>query len=141
MTQVLVTGCKTGECPKCPISHLEVGDDTDTSRSFRDLGKVLDALAAAEDGPRAFTRACCEAGIKPLHHPFWEALPYTNIYYAITPDILHQLYQGVIKHLVGWLQKVCGADEINACCRRMPWNHPPCALNLPRPLLGMPHGQ
>ncbi|PIL28221.1 hypothetical protein GSI_09633 [Ganoderma sinense ZZ0214-1] len=103
--QVLVTGCKTGECPKCPIPRDELGDDADMSRPFRDLGKVLDALAAADDGPRAFTRACREAGIKPLHHPFWESLPYTNIYYAITPDILHQLYQGVVKHLVGWLQK------------------------------------
>ncbi|PIL31105.1 hypothetical protein GSI_05801 [Ganoderma sinense ZZ0214-1] len=121
--QVLVTGCKTGKCPKCPIPRDELGDDTDTSRPFRDFGKVLDALAAADEGPRAFTRACREAGIKPLYHPFWESLPYMNIYYAITPDILHQLYQGVVKHLIGWLQKACGADEIDARCRRMPRNN------------------
>ncbi|KAI1782434.1 hypothetical protein LXA43DRAFT_905807 [Ganoderma leucocontextum] len=121
--QVLVTGCKTGECPKCPIPRNDIGDDTDTSRPFRDLGKVLDALAAVDDSPRAFTRACREAGIKPLHHPFWESLPYTNIYYAITPDILHQLYQGVVKHLIGWLQKACGTEEIDARCRRMPRNN------------------
>ena len=121
--QVLVTGCKTGECPKCPIPRDEVGNDADTLRAFRDLGKVLDALAAADNGPRAFTRACREAGIKPLHHPFWEDLPYTNIYYAITPNILHQLYQGVIKHLIGWLQSACGAEEIDARCRRMPRNN------------------
>ena len=121
--QVLVTGCKTGECPKCPIPRNEVGDNADTSRPFRDLGKVLDALAAADKGPRTFTRACRDAGIKPLHHPFWEELPYTNIYYAITPDILHQLYQGVVKHLIGWLQDACGTEEIDARCRRMPRNN------------------
>ena len=121
--QVLVTGCKTGECPKCPIPRDEVGDDVDTSRPFRDLGKVLDALAAADQSPREFTRACREAGIKPLHHPFWESLPYTNIYYAVTPDILHQLYQGVVKHLVGWLQKAFGTEEIDARCRRLPRNN------------------
>ncbi|KAI1781898.1 hypothetical protein LXA43DRAFT_907374 [Ganoderma leucocontextum] len=121
--QVLVTGCKMGECPKCPIARDELGDDTDMSRPFRDLGKVLDALAAADDDPRAFTKACREAGIKPLHHPFWESLPYTNIYYAITPDILHQLYQGVVKHLIGWLQKACGTEEIDVRCRRMPRNN------------------
>ncbi|KAI1789302.1 hypothetical protein LXA43DRAFT_974334 [Ganoderma leucocontextum] len=121
--QVLVTGCKTGECPKCPIPHDEVGDNTDMSRPFRDLGKVLDALAAADDRPHTFMRAGHEAGIKPLHHPFWESLSYTNIYHAITPDILHQLYQGVMKHLIGWLQKACGTEEIDARCRRMPRNN------------------
>jgi hypothetical protein len=42
---------------------------------------------------------------------------------AITPDVLHQLYQGVIKHLVDWLRQACGDNEIDARCRRMPLNH------------------
>ncbi|KAJ6565412.1 hypothetical protein B0H10DRAFT_1842561, partial [Mycena sp. CBHHK59/15] len=32
-----------------------------------------------------------------IYHPFWEGLPYTNIFQAISPDILHQLYQGIVK--------------------------------------------
>lgn len=31
---------------------------------------------------------------------FWANLPLYDIYEAITPDILHPLYQGVIKHAV-----------------------------------------
>lgn len=121
--QLLVTGGKHGECPKCPIPRTEVGDSCDTSRPLRHLGKVLDALDALDQGPRAFTAACRNAGIKPLYHPFWENLPYTNIFLAITPDILHQLYQGVIKHLVAWLTEAFGAAEIDARCRRLPPNH------------------
>ncbi|KAG1845849.1 hypothetical protein F4604DRAFT_1884251 [Suillus subluteus] len=30
------------------------------------------------------------------------------------PDILHQLYQGLVKHLVGWLSEECGAAKIDA---------------------------
>ncbi|KAI0746222.1 hypothetical protein C8Q80DRAFT_1105448 [Daedaleopsis nitida] len=121
--QLLVTGSKNGECPKCPIPRNEVGESLDMSREFRNLGDVLDALDAIDRGPRAFAQACRAAGIKPLYHPFWEDLPYTDIFLAITPDILHQLYQGVIKHLVAWLQDAYGADEIDARCRRLPPNH------------------
>ncbi|PIL36324.1 hypothetical protein GSI_00012 [Ganoderma sinense ZZ0214-1] len=121
--QLLVTGCKTGECPKCPIPRSEVGNDTDSDRALRDLEKVLDAIAAVGDGPRAFTKACAEAGIKPIVSPFWSELPYANIYLAITPDILHQLYQGVMKHLIAWLQEAYGEDEIDARFRRLPMNH------------------
>ncbi|KAI8971258.1 hypothetical protein BD414DRAFT_518074 [Trametes punicea] len=106
---VLVTGCKTGNCPKCP-----------TDKASMD---ILDALATIEEGPRAYTAACREAGIKPLYHPFWESLPYTNIFYAITPDVLHQLYQGVMKHLVAWLKKAFGDEELDARVRRLPQNN------------------
>ncbi|KAJ7467312.1 hypothetical protein B0H11DRAFT_2159568 [Mycena galericulata] len=98
--QVLVTGVKTGECPTCDVPRDELGEDS----SFP-------------------LPACAEAGIKPIYHPFWEGLPYTNIFQAISPDILHQLYQGVIKHLIAWLTECVGEAEIDARCRRLPPNH------------------
>lgn len=121
--QVLVTGCKTGDCPKCPVTRIDMGDTTDSARPFRPLEDVLDALAALDEGPRAYAAACHSVGIKPLYHPFWEDLPYTNIFYAITPDVLHQLYQGVMRHLIGWLKDAFGAEELDARCRRLPRNH------------------
>jgi hypothetical protein len=66
---------------------------------------------------------CKSAGIKPVVHPFWESLPYTHIYQALTPDVLHQLHQGVVKHLVGWLVAEFGSSELDARCRTMPPNH------------------
>ncbi|KAF9032597.1 hypothetical protein BJ165DRAFT_1357787 [Panaeolus papilionaceus] len=38
--------------------------------------------------------------------PFWKDLPLCEIHRAITPDILHQLYQGVFKHLISWCLKI-----------------------------------
>ncbi|KAG2349243.1 hypothetical protein BDR05DRAFT_1028905 [Suillus weaverae] len=104
--QLLVTGIKFGECPKCDIDVDE-----------------MDALAALDEGNLLFVCACSAAGIKPIVHPFWEDLPFTNIFRAITPDVLHQLYQGLIKHLLGWLSAACRAAEIDARCCCLPPNH------------------
>ncbi|KAG2118250.1 hypothetical protein BD769DRAFT_1672359 [Suillus cothurnatus] len=87
------------------------------------LTKVLDALAALNEGNLSFVCACMAAGIKPIVHPFWKDLPFTYIFCAITPDMLHQLYQGLIKHLLGWLSAACGGAEIDAWCCRLPPNH------------------
>ncbi|KAF7364490.1 hypothetical protein MVEN_00317400 [Mycena venus] len=90
---------------------------------LRDLESILTALDTLDDGPGVYSKACADAGIKPIYHLFWEGLPYTNIFQAISPDILHQLYQGIVKHLIAWLKECCGEDEIDARCRRLPPNH------------------
>ncbi|KAG1764282.1 hypothetical protein EV702DRAFT_1182605 [Suillus placidus] len=120
--QLLSTGVKAMECPKCDIPTEELGSNT-APFEICDLHAVLDALARIDDGDLAFVQACREAGIKPVIHPYWEDLPHANIFQAITPDVLHQLYQGLIKHLLGWLTQACGAAEIDAQCRRLPPNH------------------
>ncbi|KDQ19622.1 hypothetical protein BOTBODRAFT_102654 [Botryobasidium botryosum FD-172 SS1] len=119
--QCLVTGCYYGHCPQCPKPRDEFGEPG--VEPLRNLLAILDALDKADGDPTEFARACASAGIKPIYHPFWEDLPYTNIYRSITPDLLHQMYQGVVKHLVAWLKSVYGENEIDARCRRMPPNH------------------
>ncbi|KAJ7175571.1 hypothetical protein C8R46DRAFT_1174477 [Mycena filopes] len=119
--QVLVTAIKTGECPTCDVPRDELGEDT--TFPLRDLESILAALDTLDEGPGIYARACADAGIKPVFHPFWEGLPYTNIFQAISPDILHQLYQGIVKHLISWLKECCGEAEIDARCRRLPPNH------------------
>ena len=122
--QLLVTCCKTGTCPKCEIPRDEVGESTDPKRPLRDLTKVLNALSKADSASATeFSRACRDAGIKPVVRPFWANLPYVNIFRSITPDILHQLYQGVIKHVVNWLKAAYSPSELDARCRRLPPNH------------------
>ncbi|KAH8101620.1 hypothetical protein BXZ70DRAFT_1019531, partial [Cristinia sonorae] len=117
--QVLVTGVKSGECPGCDAPKDDLGNHT--PYPFRNLDAVCKALATAD--PIQRVKACAAAGIKPIFRPYWEDLPYTNIFLAITPDILHQLYQGVIKHLVEWVTLAYGASEIDARASRLPPNH------------------
>ncbi|KAJ7705815.1 hypothetical protein B0H16DRAFT_1346020 [Mycena metata] len=122
--QLLVTAVKTGECPTCEVPRDELGEDLEeTSFPLRDLEKILAALDTLDDGPTIYARACEDAGIKPIYHPFWEGLPYTNIFRALGPDILHQLYQGIVKHLIAWVKAACGEAEVDARCRRLPPNH------------------
>ncbi|KAG0693995.1 hypothetical protein DFH29DRAFT_985378 [Suillus ampliporus] len=120
--QLLATGIKFGKCPKCNVDTDETSSNTAPFHLWK-ISKVLDALAALDEGNLSFIHACSAAGIKPIVHPFWEDLPFTNIFHAIMPDVLHQLYQGLIKHLLGWLSAACGEAEIYAHCQRLPPNH------------------
>ena len=111
----------TKHCPICPIAKKELGENY--CLPTRDLDPILEALPSLCDGPTAYTKACETAGIKPVVEPFWANLPYVHIFRSITPDILHQLYQGVIKHVVSWVCEAFGSAEIDARCRRLPPNH------------------
>ncbi|KAH9015362.1 hypothetical protein EDB84DRAFT_1582216 [Lactarius hengduanensis] len=62
-------------------------------------------------------------GVKSVTEPFWKDLPYAHVYCSITPDDLHQLHQGVMKHAIRWTTEIFGAAEIDARCRRLPPNH------------------
>ena len=117
--QCLVSCSK--HCPRCPVAKDELGKDY--CLPARDVSPILEALHSLHDGPAVYAKACEAAGIKPVVNPFWANLPYANIFQSITPDILHQLYQGVIKHIVSWVCDTFGSAEIDARCRRLPPNH------------------
>ncbi|KAF8266477.1 hypothetical protein EI94DRAFT_1803081 [Lactarius quietus] len=119
--QILVTCTYSGRCPKCIVPPDELGSPN--SYPSRNYNKATDIYALADGDTHAFHLACREAGQKPVYHPFWEALPLTNIFVSITPDILHQLLQGVFKHLITWLIATFEKAEIDSRCRRMPLNH------------------
>jgi len=119
--ELLGACCKNGTCPKCTVPPNRLGDYE--TYPIRDLKKVLAALKTLDDGDPVYRKNCEAAGIKPVIHPFWEKLKGTNIFESITSDVLHQLYQGVIKHVINWIKSIFGASEIDARCRRLPPNH------------------
>jgi hypothetical protein len=121
--QVLVTCTYSGRCPKCTVPHDQLGDFI--SFPLRDCDEASEVYELADGEATPFHAACRAAGLKPVYHPFWELLPLSNIFLSITPDILHQLLQGVMKHVLGWVSKpsVFGSEEIDARCRRLPPNH------------------
>ncbi|KAI0039433.1 hypothetical protein FA95DRAFT_1504177 [Auriscalpium vulgare] len=119
--QALVACVKYGECPKCEVDHDDLGLFEESAS--RDLASTLRALRTVDRGPTIFFAECAEARIKPVDHPFWEELPFANVFVSITPDILHQMYQGMVTHTVGWLQAAFGEAEIDERCKRLPRNH------------------
>lgn len=122
MEQILVVGCKSGECPTGDIKKADLGNPH-AKCNPQDLDNIKEALATYDTDPNHFFAACRDAGVKPIVAPFWDNLPHCNIFRTITPDILHQLYQGLIKHLVEWLKESYSPAELDAQCRRLPPNH------------------
>ncbi|KAI0027825.1 hypothetical protein K488DRAFT_60342 [Vararia minispora EC-137] len=121
--QVLVTLSKTGQCPKGSIDPTKLGS-YDTDCELRSVAAAVDALQTLEltNDPLAYVQACHAAGLKPVD-AFWKDLPYSNVYLAITPDILHQLYQGMVKHVVSWLKIAYGKRAIDTRFQSLPPNH------------------
>jgi hypothetical protein len=126
--QALVSCTYYGYCPKCTIPPGRLGEH----RAFplRSIDEARDVYQLADNvDTRVFHAACRQAsdqtGLKPVYHPFWESLPFSDIFISITPDILHQMLQGVMKHLISWLThpNTFGAAAINARCRYLPPNH------------------
>ncbi|KAF8814197.1 hypothetical protein BYT27DRAFT_7082726 [Phlegmacium glaucopus] len=122
--QVLTACVTTGQCAMCPTPRDEMGNYIRYQNpGLHDLDQILEALDSFDNDPGGFLQACSEAGIKPVVDPFWKDLPYVHIYRSITPDILHQLYQGILKHLIGWITQAVGPLKVDARCRRLPPNH------------------
>ena len=115
--QALVTCTYSGRCPKCQVLPDELGE----YKAFpsREQATAIDTYLLADGDVRTFHPACREAGLKPVHHPFWEKFPLADIFLSITPDILHQLLQGMVKHLIKWLIRVFGPGKIDARVHQM----------------------
>ncbi|OSD07739.1 hypothetical protein PYCCODRAFT_1441641 [Trametes coccinea BRFM310] len=120
---ISMTGTKHGECPKCPVPRDALGEWSDDPHQLCNMEKVLDALDTIDRGYGKYAQACEDAGIKPITCPYCPDLPYVNIYQSIVPDLLHQLYRGVIKHMITCLTKAFGSAELDVCCQCIPLNH------------------
>lgn len=123
--QCLVVGAYRGKCPGCPAENAEMGDLDTPERNFCPLHAILHALHTIDEegDDTLYRRTCQDLNVKAIVDPFWKDLPYAHPYRSTTPDILHQLYQGVMKHIISWVVEACGAAEIDARCRRLPPNH------------------
>ncbi|KAH8983328.1 hypothetical protein EDB86DRAFT_2752219, partial [Lactarius hatsudake] len=95
--QSLVACTYSGRSPKCTVPKDELGSDE--TFPLHNIQTAIEVYSLCDGDPTTFHTASHKAGLKPTYHPFWEHLPYTNIFLSITPDILHQLHQGIAKHL------------------------------------------
>ncbi|KZV98597.1 hypothetical protein EXIGLDRAFT_595119, partial [Exidia glandulosa HHB12029] len=121
--QCLVTCLRYGQgCPNCET----LVDDFD-SNGCSDLRKQEDTLQTIRDvsemPAKEKRRTLQDAGLNDIVDPFWADWPLANIHCAITSDVLHQLVQGVGKHLVEWLLDIAPTRELDARIQRLPNAH------------------
>ncbi|KAF9521723.1 hypothetical protein CPB83DRAFT_801223 [Crepidotus variabilis] len=120
--QCLVTCSKYGTCPKCQtpakkLSEPKVGDPRTPAWTMG----IINEAKLATTTPYQFRKVCMESDVSgSVLKPFWNDFPYTNIHASITPDVLHQLYQGVIKWIIGWCTTLLTEDELNARVQALP---------------------
>ncbi|KAF8868666.1 hypothetical protein CPB85DRAFT_1379813 [Mucidula mucida] len=98
--QVLVTCTYNGDSPVCECPHDELGNFP-CKYHYRVFDDALRAVNSI--GTPKWASRCGAENIKPVQHPFWEDLPYVDAFRSITPDILHQLLQGVHKQICAFL--------------------------------------
>jgi hypothetical protein len=110
LEQALVTCTYNGHCPKCKVPPGHLGEYETFLSHFQSI--AINTYLLADGDALPFHQACRKAGLKPVYHPFWEMLPLADIFLSITPDVLHQLLQGMMKYLVKWLIKVFRPGEV-----------------------------
>lgn len=122
--QCLATCVCYGECPICECDPDQLGDYTSHSRRTQAQTSRILKLAKLHTSFSTLNKFLKRFGIAAIFTPFWEGFPHADIHSAITPDILHQLYQGMVKHLTGWIQRIIGPKELDQRLARLPPNHP-----------------
>jgi hypothetical protein len=110
LEQALVTCTYNGCCPKCKVPLDCLGEYKTFPSCFQST--AINTYLLADGNAFPFHCTCHDAGLKPVYHPFWEMLLLADIFLSITPDILHQLLQGMMKYLVKWLIKVFRPGEV-----------------------------
>ncbi|KAG8742846.1 hypothetical protein FRC10_000825 [Ceratobasidium sp. 414] len=113
--QVLMSGIISSGCPKCRQGFH--GRGSGKLGPLRTNHETLCAMhARLENGNR---HQCDELGLHPIW-PWWANIPYMNFAACLMPDILHQLHQGMLRHLLWWACKAAGEAQVDRCFMLMP---------------------
>ncbi|KAG9090045.1 hypothetical protein FRC06_001241, partial [Ceratobasidium sp. 370] len=101
-----------GSCPVCTTKRKGRGELSDDPAPLRDRDKTLHAIKVYFHFRSK--RELTSLSLKPVW-PWWASLDHVNLATCLTPDLLHQLYQGIFKsHLIRWLQYLVGVKELDA---------------------------
>ena len=113
--QCLVACTKYGTCPKCQTRKeaLQEMEQSDARTQKWTTSIINNALSMCNTSSQFYNKCMSEDVSGSLHHPFWQDFPFTDIHTSIMPDVLHQLYQGVLKHLISWCQTAMSPTELD----------------------------
>jgi hypothetical protein len=121
--QCLVACTKYGTCVKCkaPAEDLQNPTPAENRTSQWTEQIIEEARQQASGSPQKFHSYCMSKDVAGnVYQPFWDGFPLCDIHRSITPDVLHQLYQGVFKHLVNWCQRILTPQELDRRIRALP---------------------
>ena len=123
--QCLVACSKSGTCPKCRTSAEDLQDmEPREPRTQTWTEEVINQAKATSNTQTQFFNKCMMEEVSgSLNTPFWKGFPFTDIHRSITPDVLHQLYQGVLKHLLSWCNHTMAPEELDRRIRTLPVAH------------------
>ncbi|KAJ6582767.1 hypothetical protein B0H10DRAFT_1926495 [Mycena sp. CBHHK59/15] len=96
--QCLVACCRENSCPRCLVPPKKRGEPINST--LRDPDETLRVLKEQSRGeyPSEFV----DQNLRPIN-PFWADFPHCDIFSCMTPDILHELHNGVFgDHIVSW---------------------------------------
>lgn len=120
--QCLVTCSKYGTCPKCQVKAKDLGaQGTSEERTQTWTENIIHNARSESQSATQVHAKCMEADVAGgAFKPFWAGFPFCDIHCAISPDVLHQLFQGVLKHLIGWIQLIMTEEEFDRRLQSLP---------------------
>lgn len=131
--QCLVTCTKYGTCPKCrrKAGELELITPGIPRKQKWTHNTIINARSSGKSSkPSAIYSRCLEDDVVGgKFEPFWVGFPLSDIHKCVAPDVLHQLYLGVLKYLVDWVQELVGSDELD---ERIRFCRPPMGFVISR---------
>ncbi|KAH0605631.1 uncharacterized protein H6S33_004853 [Morchella sextelata] len=93
----------TSSCPRCEVDFHSLGS---TRRSLlRDHEDYLERVKLFRENSRNLrpVEYLIASSVKTLFNAFW-GMPRVNPYDLNKPDILHNIYLGMLKHMMEWVQ-------------------------------------
>ena len=120
--QCLVSCTKYGTCPKCKAKADELAEIQNHARRTQQwTTHVINEANTNTNTNASFRSKCMSQDVAgAVFEPFWLGFPHCDIHMSITSDVLHQLYQGVFKHIVEWCQELMDEEELDQRLRSLP---------------------
>jgi hypothetical protein len=114
LEQCLVACCMENCCPICKVQPKDHGSVQQCDKHNQIETLELLAKKAANNVDKEFKEQFTQLGLRPVYPPFWQPLPFNDIFQSFTSDLLYQLHKGVFKdHLVKWCTNLIGVKELD----------------------------
>ncbi|KAJ7737447.1 hypothetical protein DFH07DRAFT_753069 [Mycena maculata] len=105
--QCLVACCRENSCPRCLVKPKDRG--LPVNSTLRDPGETLRVII--DQSQNKFPVQFVDQNLRPIN-PFWADFPHCDIFSCFTPDLLHELHNGVFgDHIVKWSTKAITGED------------------------------